>query len=40
LSEAIKDEPVRTSLPVVQTAATTRRLLRCLYLWRCSASQP
>lgn len=39
LSEIIKDEPTRTSLPVVQPATTKHRSMRCLYLWRCSASQ-
>jgi Carboxypeptidase regulatory-like domain len=40
LPNIIKDEPTRTSLPVVQPATTKRRSMRCLYLWRCSASQP
>jgi Carboxypeptidase regulatory-like domain len=34
----IKDEPTPTALPVVQLATTKRRSMRCLYLWRCSAS--
>jgi len=41
LPNIINDEPTRTtSLPVVQRAITKRRSMRCLYLWRCSASQP
>jgi hypothetical protein len=40
LPDAIKDEPNRTSSPVVQPAATKQRSARCLYLWRCSVSQP
>jgi hypothetical protein len=40
LPNIIKDEPNRTSLPVAQPATRKRRSMRCLYLWRCSASQP
>jgi len=36
----IKDEPIQSSLPVTQPATRKRRSARCLYLWRCSASQP
>ena len=40
LPNVIKDEPSPTSLPVARPATTKRRSMRCLYLWRCSASQP
>jgi hypothetical protein len=37
-------EPIASSvenqLPIVQPAATKYRSMRCLFLWRCSASQP
>ena len=36
----IKDEPIQSSLPVTQPATRKRHSARCLYLWRCSASQP
>jgi hypothetical protein len=35
----IQDEPART-FPVAQPATTKHRSMRCLHLWRCSASQP
>jgi Carboxypeptidase regulatory-like domain len=40
LPNVIKNEPTRTSLPVAHPATTKRRSMRCLYLWRCSASEP
>jgi hypothetical protein len=40
LPNVIKDESTDTSLPVAQPAASKRRSVRCLYLWRCSATQP
>ena len=36
----IKDEPTQSLSPVTQTAIRKRRSARCLYLWRCSPSQP
>jgi hypothetical protein len=38
LPDIIQDEPTRTLSPVVQPVTTKRRSIRCLYLWRCSAS--
>jgi len=38
LPNVIKDESTSTSLPLQQPAASKRRSIRCLYLWRCSAS--
>jgi hypothetical protein len=38
LPNTIQDEPARASSPVVQPETTRRRSMRCLYLWRCSAS--
>ena len=40
LPNIIQDEPTRSSLPVAQPATTKRRSMRCLYLWRCSATRP
>jgi len=40
LPNIIQDEPTRPSSPVAQPATTKHRSMRCLYLWRCSASQP
>jgi hypothetical protein len=39
LPNIIQDEPTSTSSPVVRPAPTKHRSMRCLYLWRCSASQ-
>lgn len=36
----IKDQPASSVLPVTQPATRKRRSARCLYLWRCFASQP
>src|SRR5450631_3237448 len=40
LPNIIKGDPTRTSLPPVRSVSTKRRSMLCLYLWRCSASQP
>ena len=40
LPNILQDEPTRTSLPVAQPATTKRRSMRCLYLWKCSATRP
>ena len=40
LPDAIKDQPNRISSLVVQPSAAKQRSARCLYLWRCSVSQP
>ena len=40
LPNSINDEPTPTPLPVTPAATTKRRSVRCLYLWRCSASRP
>ncbi len=40
LPNVIKDAPTHTSLLVAQPATTKRHSMRCLYLWRCSGSQP
>ena len=40
LPNVVNNESTDTSLPVAQPAATQRRSMRCLYLWRCSAPQP
>jgi hypothetical protein len=40
LTNSIEDEPTRTSSLVVRSVTTKHRSMQCLYLWRCSASQP
>jgi carboxypeptidase family protein len=40
LPDTIQDEPTCSSLPVAQPATTKRPSMGCLYLWRCSVSQP
>jgi hypothetical protein len=40
LPNTIQEERTRPSLPVVQLATPRHRSMRCLYLWRCSPSQP
>jgi hypothetical protein len=40
LPNIVQDQPPPVSLPVVQPAATKHRSMRCLFLWRCSASKP
>jgi hypothetical protein len=39
LPDVIVDEAARTSSLAAQPATTKRRSMRCLYLWKCSASQ-
>ena len=40
LPNTIQEERTRPSPPVVQLATPKHRSMRCLYLWRCSPSQP